>query len=78
MKLRGLPYSATKRDIIDFFVGFDVSESDIVFECNKGKPTGFALVFLSNKDDVQRARRELDRKHVGNRYVDVMAVFRKT
>jgi len=34
-------------------------------------------VFLKNSDDAKRARDELDRKHVGNRYVEVLFANQK-
>jgi len=38
----------------------------------QGKKTGFALVFLSGEDDVQRARQELNKQYIGSRFIDVM------
>lgn len=77
LRLRGLPFSATQRDIVEFFHGYGIQESDIVIDIKRGKPTGYALVFLKNSDDARRARDELDRKHVGNRYVDVLFANQK-
>ena len=50
VKLRGLPYNCSVENILAFFDGFSVSESDVVLELVKGKQTGYALVFLKDKD----------------------------
>ena len=56
----------------DFFQDFNVADDDIVIEMRQGKKTGFALVFLSNEDDVQRARQDLNKQYIGTRFIDVM------
>lgn len=49
------------QDVKDFFGAFNVADDDVVIEMRQGKKTGFALVFLSSEDDVQRARQELNK-----------------
>lgn len=61
MKLRGIPYQASLQDVKDFFSDYNVNDEDIVIEMRQGKKTGFALVFLSGEEDVQRARQELNK-----------------
>ena len=56
----------------DFFQDFNVADDDIVIEMRQGKKTGFALVFLNNEDDVQRARQDLNKQYIGTRFIDVM------
>ena len=77
LRLRGLPFSAHPRDIVEFFNGYGITETDIVIDSKRGKPTGYALVFLKNSSDAKKARDELDRKHVGNRYVEVLFANQK-
>lgn len=72
LRLRGLPWSATAREIVEFFDGYSIEESDIVIESKNGKPSGYALVFMKNAEDAKKARHELDRKNMGRRYVDVL------
>lgn len=81
VKLRGLPYQASGDDIVKFFrdtgsYGY-LSSGDIVIDMKMGRPTGYALVFLKTDSDAQRAIGELNKKHMGNRYIDVLPVFIK-
>ena len=46
LRLRGLPYNVTKKDILSFFKDFPLSDSDVIFEVKEGRATGRALVFL--------------------------------
>lgn len=71
LKLRGLPFSADIRQIRDFFGDFRVAERDVIIDLQNGRPTGYALVFLENGEEAKRAKKDLDRQHLGNRYVDV-------
>ena len=61
VKLRGIPYQASQQDVKNFFKDYNVNDDDIIIEMRQGKKTGFALVFLSGEDDVQRARQELNK-----------------
>ena len=61
VKLRGIPYQASQQDVKNFFKDYNVNDDDIIIEMRQGKKTGFALVFLSGQDDVQRARQELNK-----------------
>lgn len=69
--MRGLPFSADVRQIRDFFGDFRVAEKDVIIDKSHGQPTGYALVFLENEEEAQRAKKALDRQYVGARYVDV-------
>lgn len=55
-----------------FFGDFVLREKDIHFEMSLGRPTGNALVVLSDRYEVHRAREKLNRKFIGSRYVDVL------
>lgn len=72
LKLRGLPFQATVQEIREFFADFRVAESDIIIDFADGRPTGYALVFLESEDEAARARKELNRKLIGSRYVDMI------
>lgn len=69
LRLRGLPYSASKDDIMDFFRDFVLSEDSIHFTMNsEGRRTGEAFVeFVSAEDS--KAAMVKDRKMLGNRYI---------
>ena len=74
VKLRGIPYIATQVDVKKFFTdaNFSVNDDDIVIEMRQGKKTGFALVFLNGEEEVQRAHQDLNKKYIGNRFIDVL------
>ena len=71
IKMRGLPFSATTREIRDFFEDFRVAERDITIDMNQGRPTGYALVFFESESEAQRAKDTLNKKYLGSRYVDL-------
>jgi RNA recognition motif-containing protein len=85
MKLRGLPFSATKETICEFFSDYDIvrlfhilfiillqTKSDVVIEENYGKKTGFGLVFFPNQDLAQLAKKDKNKKMMGSRYVEIL------
>ena len=82
--MRGLPFQASQHDIVAFFQDSSLhgcfgylSISDVVIDQKLGRPTGYALVFLQNELDAQRAIINLNKKHIGSRYIDVLPVFLK-
>jgi epithelial splicing regulatory protein 1/2 len=85
VKLRGLPFQASPHDIVAFFrdgpsggLYTYLSVNDVVIDQKMGRPTGYALVFLGNELDAQRAIIEMNKKHMGNRYIDVLPIFLKS
>lgn len=70
LRLRGLPYTATKKDIEIFFEGDRICEGDdsIVFSISaSGKPTGEAYVeFISESDQHNAMRKHMH--FLGPRY----------
>ncbi|GJQ11837.1 hypothetical protein GpartN1_g3628.t1 [Galdieria partita] len=71
IRLRGLPWSATKEDVLSFLEGAQVIPCAVHFVLNQqGKPRGEAFVQLSSLDDVNRAL-ELHRQVLGHRYIEV-------
>jgi len=71
IRLRGLPWSATKEDVVNFLQGAQVTPSAVHFVLNaQGKPRGEAFVQLSGFDDVNRAM-ELHRQVLGHRYIEI-------
>jgi len=72
LKMRGLPFSASVREIRDFFGDFRLAENrDIIIDMNQGRPTGYALVFFENEQEAERAKNSLNKQYLGNRYVDL-------
>lgn len=71
LRLRGLPFSAGKDDIMDFFKDFVLSEDSIHFTVNsEGRPTGEAFVEFASAED-SKAAMVKDRKTLGNRYIEL-------
>ncbi|KAH0934471.1 hypothetical protein HID58_011588 [Brassica napus] len=71
MRLRGLPFSAGKEDILDFFRDFDLSEDSVHVTVNgEGRPTGDAFVEFRSAEE-SRAAMVKDRKTLGSRYIEL-------
>ncbi|PKA65945.1 hypothetical protein AXF42_Ash010354 [Apostasia shenzhenica] len=71
LRLRGLPYSAGKDDILDFFKDYELSEDRIHIVLNAdGKPTGEAYVEFASAD-ASRSAMAKDRKTLGSRYIEL-------
>ncbi|XP_042390470.1 heterogeneous nuclear ribonucleoprotein H2-like isoform X1 [Zingiber officinale] len=71
LKLRGLPYSVTKSDIIDFFGEFELSEDKVHIGYRlDGKATGEAFVLFPSEDGARKAMSK-DKMTIGSRYVEL-------
>ncbi|CAL5426134.1 unnamed protein product [Camellia sinensis] len=71
LRLKGLPFSAGKDDIMDFFKDFVLSVDSIHITVNsEGRSTGEAFVGFANAEDSKAAMAK-DRKTLGNRYVEL-------
>ncbi|KAL9267879.1 Heterogeneous nuclear ribonucleoprotein F-like protein [Drosera capensis] len=71
LKLRGLPYSVTKPDIIKFFGDFYLVEDKIhIARRPDGKFTGEAYVEFTSADEAKRAMCK-DKMTVGRRYIEL-------
>lgn len=73
LRLRGLPFSAKKDDVLDFFKEFSLLEEDDsihIIHNSDGRPTGEAYVkFLSVED--AKAAMVKDRMTLGSRYIEL-------
>ncbi|XP_051118846.1 uncharacterized protein LOC127243047 isoform X2 [Andrographis paniculata] len=71
LRLRGLPYSATREDILNFFKDFELSENKIHLIANaEGRPAGEAIVEFATPED-SRAAMSKDRMTLGYRYIEL-------
>lgn len=71
LKLRGLPFSATKEDIIDFFGDYTLSEDSVVIVSRSdGRATGDAFVEFESAED-SKAAMSKDKMMIGSRYVEL-------
>ncbi|KAJ6828193.1 G-rich sequence factor 1 [Iris pallida] len=71
LRMRGLPYSAGKEDIMEFFEDYQLSEDHVHIVLNSnGRPTGEAYVEFANAEDSKSAM-EKDRMTLGSRYIEL-------
>ena len=71
LRMRGLPFSATKEDIFKFFVGYNpVLDSIVLTYRNDGRATGEAYVGFASPEDAERAM-ALHRRSMGTRYIEL-------
>lgn len=69
--MRGLPFSAGKDDIMDFFKEYVLSEHSIHITYNMdGRPTGEAFVEFASLEDSKGALAK-DRMTLGSRYIEL-------
>ncbi|KAL3845028.1 hypothetical protein ACJIZ3_002431 [Penstemon smallii] len=71
LKMRGLPYSVKKTEIVKFFGDFNVPEDKIQIACRSdGKATGEAYVEFASAEEAKRAMCK-DKMLIGSRYVEL-------
>lgn len=71
LKLRGLPFSASKRDVIDFFKDFDIRDESIQFVVHSdGRASGEAFVEFDGASQSKLAMAR-DKMMLGSRYVEL-------
>ncbi len=73
VRLRGLPYSATRLDIKELLNDCKIVNADkgVTFTfLEDGRPSGEAFVDLATEDDVTKAL-EHNNEHMGRRYVEI-------
>ncbi|XP_044509511.1 heterogeneous nuclear ribonucleoprotein H2-like isoform X2 [Mangifera indica] len=71
LKMRGLPFSVKKSEIVEFFKDFRLIEDRIHIACRPdGKATGEAFVEFASADDARRAMCK-DKMTIGTRYVEL-------
>ena len=71
IRLRGLPFSATEREIKDFLEGCAIERDGVVICLGRdGRPSGDAYVKMRETEDVERALKR-DRAQMQRRYVEV-------
>lgn len=71
LRMRGLPFSATRQEIIEFFEEFDPLEDSICLTCRSdGRATGEAYVAFNSPEDAKKAM-GLHRSTMGSRYIEL-------
>ncbi|MCL4124761.1 UNVERIFIED_CONTAM: hypothetical protein GTU68_024752 [Idotea baltica] len=78
IRIRGLPWSATKEDIIKFFDGIEILngvEGVHMTLSREGRPSGEAYVELVDQEDISKAEKKHN-QHMGRRYIEVFEAKR--
>ncbi|KAL8246839.1 hypothetical protein R6Q59_008055 [Mikania micrantha] len=71
LKLRGLPFTVQKADIVEFFKDFNVADEKVHIACRPdGKVTGEAYVTFESIEAAKQAMSK-DRFLIGSRYVEL-------
>ncbi|XP_030536043.1 heterogeneous nuclear ribonucleoprotein H2 isoform X1 [Rhodamnia argentea] len=71
LKMRGLPFSVKKPEIIEFFKEYEVVKDRIHIACRPdGKATGEAFVEFTSAEEARRAMGK-DKMTIGSRYVEL-------
>lgn len=71
VRLRGLPFSCTEADIVQFFSGLEIAENGVnIVRDYKGRNSGEAFVQFSSQKAADEALQR-DREVIGNRYIEV-------
>lgn len=68
--LKGLPFSCTYSDVIQFFNGFEIADI-VLFYGNDGRATGTGFVAFRNWQDFERAK-ALNGKKISHRYIELL------
>lgn len=71
LKMRGLPFSVKKSEIVEFFRDYEIIEDSIHIACRPdGKATGEAYVEFVSADEAKRAMSK-DKMTIGSRYIEL-------
>lgn len=71
LRMRGLPFSATRQEILDFFKDFEPLEDSVCLTCRSdGRATGESYVAFNSPDDAKKAM-SLHRSTMGTRYIEL-------
>ena len=82
LKMRGLPYSTEKEEIIEFFASVPniapVDADNIHIALNEmGRPAGTAFVEFPTPDDLTAALQTKNKDEIGGRYIELFPSSRE-
>ena len=72
LRLQGLPFSASKKEIEGFFAGYSLTGKVHIEKDAFGYPTGIGLVEFTSQEEAQRARADKHMQNMGNRYIELL------
>ncbi len=67
LRMSGLPFRATEREMRDFFKPIEVKSIRVILNMD-GRPSGEAIASFANEDDMAEALKK-DREHLGTRFI---------
>jgi len=71
VRLRGLPYEATKKDIAAFFAGIEIAPYGITLTMDQeGRPSGDAYVEFTSPEEAEKAIAK-NKEKIGHRYIEI-------
>ncbi|XP_043826995.1 G-rich sequence factor 1 isoform X2 [Dromiciops gliroides] len=70
VRLRGLPYSCSEKDIVDFFAGLNIVDITFVMDHRGRRKTGEAYVQFEEPDMANQALLK-HKEEIGNRYIEI-------
>jgi len=74
VRLRGLPFSATVAEVMQFLAEYEVDASQVAVNHGlDGRPTGEAFAIFPTAESASRALQELQRAQMGTRYIELFA-----
>lgn len=73
--LKGLPYTCTYEDVINFFNGFEIADL-VVFYASDGQATGTGYISFTNWSDFEAAFSQNGKK-IAHRYIEMLPSTRK-
>lgn len=75
LRLRGIPYHCTTRDVMEFFSGYDALWNTISFGSSPdGRSNGEAWINFRTVEEAARAAKDLNMRYIGNRYIELVHV----
>jgi len=77
LRARGLPFSATKEQVLEFFNGYGVTGRVHLKQDFSGRPSGEVFVEFASNDEAIRAFHDRNFQMMGNRYVELMGATDK-
>ncbi|KAM5194595.1 G-rich sequence factor 1 [Mantella aurantiaca] len=71
VRLRGLPYSCTEQDILNFFSGLSIADEGITFVLDqRGRKSGEAFVQFVSQENAEQALLK-HKQEIGSRYIEI-------
>ena len=71
VRLRGLPFEATKKDIATFFTGLDIAPYGITLTMDQdGRPSGDAYVEFTSEAEAEKGLAK-NKERIGHRYIEI-------